>query len=48
MRIAKLKPGCSSGVDGIVAEHIKCAQDTNLIFVLLSYCFRFGIVPDTF
>ena len=49
--VAKLKTGCSSGIDGIVSEHIKSASDTDLIIVLCSLitvCFRAGIVPDSF
>ena len=49
--VAKLKTGCSSGIDGIVSEHIKSASDTDLNFVLCSLitvCFRAGIVPDSF
>ena len=47
----QLKCGTSPGVDGISAEHLKCAVNTNLptyLSILLTLCVRFGLVPDTF
>ena len=49
--IRRLKSGCSAGMDGIVAEHLKHGLDTNLISHLsniLTVCFRFGIIPESF
>ena len=49
--IKQPKCGISPGVDGISAEHLKCAVNTNLptyLSVLLTLCVRFGLVPDTF
>ena len=49
--IRRLKSGCSAGMEGIVAEHLKHGLDTNLISHLsniLTVCFRFGIIPESF
>jgi hypothetical protein len=49
--VEKLRTGCAAGIDGITAEHIKWAKDTELITVIcnmLTLCIRFGIVADSF
>ena len=49
--ICRLKNGCSAGMDGIVAEHLKHALDTDIIIHLSSIftvCYRFGVVPESF
>ena len=47
----KMRKGCSPGVDGIVAEHLRYGLSTSLPFhlaILLTLCLRFGSIPDTF
>jgi hypothetical protein len=49
--ITKLKCGCSPGSDGIMVEHLKYSNNSELILhlcALLTICFRFGVVPDSF
>ena len=49
--IKRLKNRSSPGLDGISAEHLKFAFDSNLplhLSVLFTLCLRFGIVPDSF
>ena len=49
--IKRLKNRSSPGLDGISAEHLKFALDSNLplhLSVLFTLCLRFGIVPDSF
>ena len=49
--ITKLKRGCASGHDGILAEHLKNAVKTKLVLHLsnlLSICVTHGIVPESF
>jgi hypothetical protein len=49
--IQKLNSGCSAGLDGIVSEHIKHANNDMLVLhlcVLLSLCVIAGVVPDSF
>ena len=48
--IGKLKPGCSAGQDGIEAEHLKYALDTDIILHLtnlVTVCFKFGVIPKS-
>ena len=48
--IRKLKPGCSPGIDGVSAEHLKFVSDSSLIkhlCRLFTVCFRFGVVPNS-
>ena len=47
--IAKLNSGCSAGLDGIMAEHLKYAYNSILLLhlsILLSICVSFGIVNN--
>ena len=49
--IKQLHSGTSAGMDGIRQEHLKYALNTGspkYLAVLLTWCMRFGIVPDTF
>jgi len=49
--VEKYRTGCTPGIDGITAEHIKWAKDTQLITVtssMLTLCIRFGIAVDSF
>ena len=49
--IKQLHSGTSSDMDGVRPEHLKYALNTDLpkyLAVLLTWCIRFGIVPDTF
>ena len=46
-----LKLNCSAGSDGVTAEHLKYAAGTKLILHLcnlLSTCFNYGVVPESF
>ena len=46
----ELKSGCSAGMDGILAEHLKHGLDSNLISHLtniITVCFRSGIIPES-
>ena len=46
-----LKSGSAPGLDGITLEHLKFALQSSLptyLAVLLTLCFRFGVVPDSF
>ena len=48
--IGKLKPGCSAGQDGIEAEHLKYALDTDIILHLtnlVTIYFKFGVIPKS-
>ena len=46
--LLQLKCDTSSGVDGISAEHLKCAVNTNLPTYLSILLKSFRLVPDTF
>ena len=49
--IKRLKNQTAPGLDGITSEHLKYALNSSLpvhLSVLLTLCFRFGIVPDSF
>ena len=49
--IKMLKSGSAPGLDGITSEHLKFALQCSLpsyLAVLLTLCFRFGVVPDSF
>jgi hypothetical protein len=49
--IKKLNSGSAPGIDGIMAEHLKYALNSrivNHISVMLSICFKYGIVPVSF
>ena len=49
--IKKLRSGCSPGVDGVRAEHLRHSIGTSLplhLCLLLTLCLRFGLVPDNF
>ena len=49
--IQKLKIGCSPGIDGIMAEHLKHANSPKLnsyISSMLDICLKYGVVPDSF
>ncbi len=49
--IKKLNSGSAPGIDGIMAEHLKYALNSrivNHISVMLSICFKYGIVPASF
>ena len=49
--VEKLRTGCTAVIDGITAENIKWAKDTQRITVILSMlalCIRFEIVADSF
>lgn len=46
-----LRTGCSAGVDGISAEHLKYAIGSSLplhLSVMLTLCLRHGCLPDVF
>ena len=48
--IDKMKPGCASGIDGIMSEHLKYATNCKSLIhqmcVLFTICLKFGIVPN--
>lgn len=50
--ISKLKCGCSHGVDGILAEHIKWASGSDhfisRLCEIFTICIQHGVVPDSF
>ena len=49
--IRKLRLGCASGIDGITAEHLRYAVNTDLPIYLssmLTLCLRTGCLPDAF
>ena len=49
--VKDLKLNCSAGSDGVTAEHLKYAVGTKLILHLcnlLSTCFKYGVVPESF
>ena len=49
--IKRLKNQTAPGLDGIPSEHLKYALNSSLPVhqsVLQTFCFRFGIVPDSF
>ena len=49
--IRKLRTGCSPGIDGVQAEHLRAAQETLLplcLAILLSLCLRFCVTPSNF
>ena len=50
--INKLKVGCSPGLDGVTAEHLKYMDNSKLLshilLLLVNLCIRHGVVPDTF
>ena len=49
--IGKLKIGCSPGSDGVTAEHIKYAINSDIVIHLcrlFTVCFQYGVVPFSF
>ena len=49
--IKQLRLGCSPGVDGVMADHLRYGLGTTLalhISVMLTLCLQFGCVPDPF
>ena len=49
--IGKLKIGCSPGSDGVTAEHIKYAINSDIVIQLcqlFTLCFQYGVVPFSF
>ena len=49
--IKQLKTGRACGIDGISAEHLKYACDSDLplvISALFTQCFKWGLIPDIF
>jgi hypothetical protein len=49
--ISSLHSGCSPGLDGIMAEHLKYASESKIPQILsnmLTLCIKFGIIPKAF
>lgn len=49
--ITKLRLGCAPGIDGVSAEHLRYAANTDLPFLLsllFTLCLRAGCLPDVF
>ena len=49
--ISSLNNGCSPGMDGIMAEHLKYAIDSHVTFLfgyMLTLCIQFHVVPKSF
>ena len=46
-----MKAGCAPGIDGINSEHVKYANNPNIVLhicKLFTYCFKFSIVPTCY
>ena len=46
--VKSLKPGCAAGVDGVTSEHLKYAEQSDIILHLchiFTICFKFGVMP---
>ena len=49
--LSGLRCVCAPGADGIMAEHIKWAENSKVISAIcnmIGLCVKFGIVPGTF
>ena len=46
--VKSLKSGCAAGVDGVTSEHLKYAEQSDIIIHLchiFTICFKFGVMP---